>query len=148
MRLSVCRLATHKLEDLAIRGAYFSFVNSLKRFDYFGWNVDADIKIQYVLDMFYELFDETMSRSTTPISSSNAVAPVGANGDAAAAAASSRPGTSEGNSRWFVANGSGATRLQMDREAMLHFLLTVRWYDQLIVGTGFRSILGSFFWLR
>ena len=101
----------------------------MNRFDYFGWNVDADIKIQYVLDMFYELFDETMSKSTTPISSSNAVAPLGADGDAAAAAAAaaSMPASSEGNSRWFVANGAGATRLQMDREAMLHFLLTVRW---------------------
>jgi len=101
-----------------------SAVANFNRFDYFGWNVDADIKIQYVLDMFYELFDETMSKSTTSISSSNAVAPLGADG--AAAAVSMPPASSEGNSRWFVADGAGATRLQMDREAMLHFLLTIR----------------------
>ena len=90
------------------------------RFDYFGWNVDADIKIQYVLDMFYELFDDTMSRSSTPISSSDALVPVEGGGVGATLEAA------KGNSRWIPAKGVG-TRLQMDREHMLHFLLTVQW---------------------
>ena len=94
------------------------------RFDYFGWNVDADVKIQYVLDMFYELFDDTMSRSSTPISSSNALVPVegGRRGGGGVGATLE---AAKGNARWKPAKGVG-TRLQMDREHMLHFLLTVQ----------------------
>ena len=109
----------------------------LNRFDYFGWNVDADIKVQYILDMFYELFgDAAASRSSTPSSgalristpSSTDVLDLRSTGDAVK---EELTGTLKPSSRWPTVNRRGSncqqisSKLHMDKEQILHFLLTV-----------------------
>ena len=110
------------------------------RFDYFGWNVDSDIKVQYILDMFYELFgDAAASRSSTPSgapgrlstpSTTTEVLDLRLHGVDAAAKDESTE-TLRPTSRWASVNRRGSncqqtsSKLHMDREQILHFLLTV-----------------------
>lgn len=93
-----------------------SLEGDFQRFDFFGWHLDADVKVQCILDMFVELF-KLPGAARRPTPSDADLKPFAGEPDEAIPL--------RGHERWS-SQSQGSSRIYVDHDQILPFLLTVR----------------------